>query len=164
MEDAAHDLVALHQDRDGLFFVDGHADFYQPEAEPNGEVASMDLAVVSGRGPAVLTDIDGRPSFHTVAHLRARVWYTAPQGGVSSQWVETGSLAGGTTASTLNEVFDGLMTTPKLQLLGGSSVINAAEANGQGLILQAQASVLAGPAKNRIARMRLYNPSLRVVG
>jgi arginase len=45
--------------RYGLFFIDGHADFYQPEAEPNGEVASMDLAIVSGRGPAVLADIDG---------------------------------------------------------------------------------------------------------
>ena len=43
----------------GLFFIDGHADFYQPEAEPNGEVASMELAIVSGRGPDILTDIDG---------------------------------------------------------------------------------------------------------
>jgi arginase len=43
----------------GLFFMDGHADFYQPEAEPSGEVASMELAIVSGRGPSVLTDIDG---------------------------------------------------------------------------------------------------------
>lgn len=43
----------------GLFFIDGHADFYQPEAEPNGEVASMELALVSGRGPAVLTDFAG---------------------------------------------------------------------------------------------------------
>jgi arginase len=46
--------------RFGLFFLDGHADFYQPEAEPNGEVASMDLAIVSGHGPRVLTDIEGR--------------------------------------------------------------------------------------------------------
>jgi arginase len=45
--------------RHGLFFLDGHADFYQPEAEPNGEVASMDLAIVSGHGPAVLADLDG---------------------------------------------------------------------------------------------------------
>lgn len=45
--------------RFGLVFIDGHADFYHPEAEPNGEVASMDLAIVSGRGPDVLTDIDG---------------------------------------------------------------------------------------------------------
>jgi arginase len=45
--------------RYGLFFIDGHADFYQPEAEPSGEVASMELAIVSGRGPEVLSDIDG---------------------------------------------------------------------------------------------------------
>jgi arginase len=53
-------MLALRRaGRYGLVFIDGHADFYQPEAEPNGEVASMDLAIVSGRGPAVLTDIDG---------------------------------------------------------------------------------------------------------
>jgi arginase len=45
--------------RYGLFFVDGHADFYQPEVEPTGEVASMDLAIISGRGPDVITNIDG---------------------------------------------------------------------------------------------------------
>ncbi len=43
----------------GLFFIDGHADFYQPEASPTGEVADMDLAIVSGRGPNILTNIDG---------------------------------------------------------------------------------------------------------
>ena len=52
-------LALRRSGRYGLVFIDGHADFYQPEAEPNGEVASMDLAIVSGRGPAVLTDIDG---------------------------------------------------------------------------------------------------------
>jgi arginase len=53
-------MLALRRaGRYGLFFIDGHADFYQPEAEPNGEVASMDLAIVSGRGPTMLTDIDG---------------------------------------------------------------------------------------------------------
>ena len=41
----------------GLFFVDGHADFYQPEASPKGEVADMDLAIVSGRGPENLSRI-----------------------------------------------------------------------------------------------------------
>jgi arginase len=46
--------------RYGVFFLDGHADFYQPEAEPNGEVASMDLAIVSGHGPGLLADIEGR--------------------------------------------------------------------------------------------------------
>jgi arginase len=52
-------LALKRAGRYGLVFIDGHADFYQPETEPNGEVASMDLAIVSGRGPAVLTDIDG---------------------------------------------------------------------------------------------------------
>lgn len=42
----------------GLFFIDGHADFYSPESEPSGEAASMDLALVTGRGPAVLSDIE----------------------------------------------------------------------------------------------------------
>lgn len=42
-----------------VFFIDGHADFYQPEASPTGEVADRDLAIVSGRGPDVLTNIDG---------------------------------------------------------------------------------------------------------
>jgi arginase len=53
-------LLALRRlGRCGLFFIDGHADFYQPQASPTGEVADMDLAIVSGRGPNVLTDIDG---------------------------------------------------------------------------------------------------------
>ena len=43
----------------GLFFIDGHADFYQPNASPAGEVADMDLAIVSGRGPDILANIDG---------------------------------------------------------------------------------------------------------
>ena len=43
----------------GLLFIDGHADFYQPEAEPRGEAASMDLALATGRGPRVLADLDG---------------------------------------------------------------------------------------------------------
>src|SRR5215212_10255621 len=53
-------LLALRRrGRHGLLFIDGHADFYQPEAEPNGEAASMDLALATGRGPSVVTDLDG---------------------------------------------------------------------------------------------------------
>ena len=53
-------LLALRRlGRYGLFFIDGHADFYQPEASLTGEVADMDLAIASGRGPDVLTNIDG---------------------------------------------------------------------------------------------------------
>lgn len=54
-------LLALRRrGRYGLLFVDGHTDFYQPSAEPNGEVASMELALATGRGPALLTDLEGR--------------------------------------------------------------------------------------------------------
>jgi arginase len=54
-------LLALsRRGRHGLLFLDGHADFYQPEAEPNGEAASMDLALATGRGPRVLANLDGR--------------------------------------------------------------------------------------------------------
>jgi arginase len=54
-------LLALsRRGRHGLLFLDGHADFYQPEAEPNGEAASMDLALATGRGPNVVADLDGR--------------------------------------------------------------------------------------------------------
>jgi arginase len=52
-------LALRRRGRYGLLFLDGHADFYQPEAEPSGEAASMDLALVTGRGPAVLTDFVG---------------------------------------------------------------------------------------------------------
>ena len=51
--------------RYGLVFVDGHSDFYQPEIDPSGEVASMELAFITGRGPDVLANIDGlKPLVH----------------------------------------------------------------------------------------------------
>ena len=53
-------LALRRRGRYGLLFVDGHADFYQPEAEPTGEAASMDLALVSGRGPSIVTNLEGR--------------------------------------------------------------------------------------------------------
>jgi arginase len=54
-------LLALRRrGRHGLLFIDGHADFYQPDAEPNGEAASMDLALATGRGPDVVTNLEGR--------------------------------------------------------------------------------------------------------
>jgi arginase len=53
-------LALRRHGRHGLFFIDGHADFYQPEASPTGEVADMDLAIVTGRGPDVLANIGGQ--------------------------------------------------------------------------------------------------------
>jgi arginase len=53
-------LLALRErGRYGLLFLDGHADFYQPEADPEAEAASMELAFATGRGPRLLADIDG---------------------------------------------------------------------------------------------------------
>jgi arginase len=52
-------LLALRRSgRYGLCFIDGHADFYQPEASSTGEVAEMELGLVTGRGPDILADID----------------------------------------------------------------------------------------------------------
>lgn len=47
----------------GLFFVDGHADFYQPGVSPSGETADMELGFVTGTGPDVLTNIEGQKPF-----------------------------------------------------------------------------------------------------
>jgi arginase len=52
-------LALRRRGRYGLVFIDGHADFQHPGDEPNGEVASLDLALVTGRGPEILTDLDG---------------------------------------------------------------------------------------------------------
>ena len=53
-------MLALRRlGRYGLLFIDGNADFFQPEAEPQGEGASMDLALATGYGPATLTTWEG---------------------------------------------------------------------------------------------------------
>jgi arginase len=52
-------LACRRRGRYGLLFIDGNADFFQPEAEPHGEGASMDLALVTGHGPQLLTDLEG---------------------------------------------------------------------------------------------------------
>jgi arginase len=53
-------LLALRRrGRYGLLYVDGHTDFYQPAANINGEAASSDLALATGRGPRIMTTFDG---------------------------------------------------------------------------------------------------------
>jgi arginase len=54
-------MLALNRrGRRGLLFLDGHMDFYDQETNINGEAASSELALVTGRGPALLTTYDGR--------------------------------------------------------------------------------------------------------
>ena len=52
-------LALRRRGRYGLLFIDGNADFFQPEAEPEGEGASMDLAFVTGYGPSLVADLEG---------------------------------------------------------------------------------------------------------
>jgi arginase len=49
--------------RYGLLFLDGHADFYAPHQSLTGEAADMDLALVSGRGPEAVVDLEGRKPY-----------------------------------------------------------------------------------------------------
>ena len=42
----------------GLLFIDGHTDLLTPESSETGGVAGMDLALVTGTGPRLLTSID----------------------------------------------------------------------------------------------------------
>jgi arginase len=43
----------------GLWFVDGHADFFDGDSSPTGEAADMDLAILTGHGPPGLLQRDG---------------------------------------------------------------------------------------------------------
>jgi arginase len=54
-------LALRRRGRYGLMYIDGDADFYQPEVSPLGGAASAsDLAFATGRGPDVVADIEGR--------------------------------------------------------------------------------------------------------
>ena len=43
----------------GLVALDAHADFYNSRESISGEAADMDIALITGRGPDLLTDING---------------------------------------------------------------------------------------------------------
>lgn len=61
----------------GLIFIDAHADFYEPEKSLTGEVADMDLAIVTGRGPDMLTNINNAKPYvqdEHVIHIGQRDW------------------------------------------------------------------------------------------
>lgn len=61
----------------GLIFFDAHADFYEPEKSITGEVADMDLAIITGRGPGLLTNINHLKPYvkdEHVVHIGQRDW------------------------------------------------------------------------------------------
>jgi arginase len=54
-------LALRRRGRYGLMYIDGDADFYQPEVNPlSGAASASDLAFATGRGPDVVADIEGR--------------------------------------------------------------------------------------------------------
>jgi arginase len=54
-------LALRRRGRYGLLYIDGDADFYQPEVNPlSGAASASDLAFATGRGPAIVCDIEGR--------------------------------------------------------------------------------------------------------
>ena len=48
--------------RVGLVMLDGHTDFRSPESSPSGEAADIPLWVLTGRGPAELSNLYGQES------------------------------------------------------------------------------------------------------
>ena len=54
-------LALRRRGRFGVLYVDGDADFYQPEANPlRGAAPASDLAFATGRGPDIVCDLEGR--------------------------------------------------------------------------------------------------------
>lgn len=54
-------LALRRRGRYGVLYLDGDADFYQPEINPlDGAASASDLAFATGRGPAVVCDLEGR--------------------------------------------------------------------------------------------------------
>jgi len=53
-------LALRRRGRYGLLYIDGDADFYQPEINPlRGAASASDLAFATGRGPDIVSNIDG---------------------------------------------------------------------------------------------------------
>lgn len=54
-------LALRRRGRYGALYIDGDADFYQPEVNPlHGAASASDLAFATGRGPDIVCDLEGR--------------------------------------------------------------------------------------------------------
>jgi arginase len=54
-------LALRRRGRYGVLYIDGDADFYQPEVNPlRGAASASDLAFATGRGPDTVCDLEGR--------------------------------------------------------------------------------------------------------
>ena len=54
-------LALRRRGRYGVLYIDGDADFYQPEVNPlRGAASASDFAFATGRGPDIVCDLEGR--------------------------------------------------------------------------------------------------------
>jgi arginase len=54
-------LALQRRGRYGVLYIDGDADFYQPEVKPlRGAASASDLAFATGRGPDIVCDLERR--------------------------------------------------------------------------------------------------------
>jgi arginase len=70
--------------RYGLLFVDGHTDLLTPSDSITGGAAGMDLALVTGTGPELLTNIDGQKP-HVRPEDTVLFGYRWPESGSNAQ-------------------------------------------------------------------------------
>ena len=56
-------LALRRRGRFGVVYLDAHPDYLTVDQTETGGVAGMPLAIVTGLGPAVLTDLEGRAPF-----------------------------------------------------------------------------------------------------
>ena len=77
----------------GLWFVDGHADFFDGETSPTGEAADMDLAILTGHGPPGLLDAERLVTPSAVALLGHRPDALGPDTAAENARIDPGILA-----------------------------------------------------------------------
>ena len=77
----------------GLWFVDGHADFFDGETSPTGEAADMDLAILTGHGPPGLLDAERLVTPSAVALLGHRPDALGPDTAAENRRIDPGILA-----------------------------------------------------------------------
>ena len=96
-------LALRRRGRYGLVFVDGHLDFRHPgNSEQLSAVAGEDLAVVTGRGPQRLTDLEGRRPLVQDADVVALGHHDPERG-----WYEEVTTATGITVISADDIRSG---------------------------------------------------------
>jgi arginase len=152
-------LLALRRrGRHGLAFVDGHLDFRHPgNTDRLGGVAGEDLAVATGRGPAQLTDLEGRGPLVeegdvvALGHREPEAWYQEVTSGTAitcwtaAQIRELGAAAAAERAVAVlgDRRLDGFWIHLDVDVLDGS-VMPAVDSPGPGGLTHEELTSLFG--------------------